>query len=552
VFTALLFLACGKTDPNNLTAADITAIRVQPDELTLATRLDAPAERTFTAWATLAEPLPSGETEVAIELVSWASSSAATGEIDTTGNFTSSDTNGGVTTITASHLGIEGSSTVTVIYEDYRVVGVDESVVDAFEQADPSAGGAEVVYPLDGARVPRNLASLAFAWEPPGSHDVYRLRLQSDLSDVSVYTDSPSWEADADLWAIIASSNRGGEVAVTVESGKWSGGSLSDVARGPASSVIVNRLDARGSVLYWTSVGESIMRIPLGAEEADVYWQDPEGRCVGCHAINEAEGLMGVVNDGWNGPLSYLDLYDIDEPELVVEPADDRRASFIDFHPDGSILATVGEGQLSFRDGVTGAPLFDYQTDYPFSMPDWSPSGDALLGVQAKGQVLSDADMSQSEIVEFDWDGSRPGSPQVIGFQEGNESLFAPSYSPDGDWIAYLRVPEGSTHFNPDSELWLMSRGGDIQIPLDNAMGDSLHAGYPRWGPLPDDDFLWLAWSAVRDYPPDETASTQPQIWVTAIDTSKAVAGEDPSSPAFWLTGQDPTGNNHLPVWWKE
>ena len=58
---------------------------------------------------------------------------------------------------------------------------------------------------------------------------------------------------------------------------------------------------------------------------------------------------------------------------------------------------------------------------------------------------------------------------------------------------------------------------------------------------------LWIAFSSVRPYPLAQAASEQ--IWVCGIDPAKAYQGEDPSTPAFWLPGQQQNTSNHLPVW---
>lgn len=554
VFTLLLALACGGKTADEITSADISAIRVEPSVLELTTRPGQPAEARFTAYATLYEPLRSGEEEIPLELVSWESSSPAAGEVDSEGIFTSVDTNGGVTEVSANHLGIEGSATVTVVFQDYLLEGdAPESAANAFAGADAAEGDSPAIrYPFSGARVPRNLEGLTFLWDAPSGHDLFRLHFQSDLADISIYTTEPTWSSSSDVWAQIASSNRGGAITVTLESGAWSGGQLTDARRGPPIDMVVNRLDARGSVLYWSTRDEAIMRIPLGQPETELYWKDPNGECVGCHTMNEAEDLMLVTHNGWNGTFSIIDVYDFEEPEKIIVPRDDSRATFSDFHPDGRFTAGVSMGQLELFATDDGVSIMQVPTEHPFTMPDWSPSGDALVGVHVRGTMNNDAEFHQGEIVEYPWDGEAFGSPRTLAYQDASENLYTPAYSPDGDWIAYVRAAEGDSHTNRDSELWLMSRDGSSHMMLATAMGDGVQQGYPRWAPLPDDDVLWLAWSAIRDYPPDSRAVKQPQIWVTAIDTAIAAQGEDPSSPPFWLPGQDASSDNHLPYWWKE
>jgi hypothetical protein len=88
-------------------------------------------------------------------------------------------------------------------------------------------------------------------------------------------------------------------------------------------------------------------------------------------------------------------------------------------------------------------------------------------------------------------------------------------------------------------------------IPLEaaNQVGGITNS-WPKWGPLPDDDILWLAFSSKRAY--GGVIVGIPQVWVAAFDPARAEAGADPSFPAFWLPNQDPAQNNHIPVWAEE
>ena len=54
---------------------------------------------------------------------------------------------------------------------------------------------------------------------------------------------------------------------------------------------------------------------------------------------------------------------------------------------------------------------------------------------------------------------------------------------------------------------------------------------YPRWGPLPDDDILWIAFSSIREYPLVEEHGEQ--IWVSGINPELAYDGLDPSTKSF-------------------
>jgi hypothetical protein len=80
-----------------------------------------------------------------------------------------------------------------------------------------------------------------------------------------------------------------------------------------------------------------------------------------------------------------------------------------------------------------------------------------------------------------------------------------------------------------------MARDGTYQTRLDAANGEGeLQNSFPRWGPLPDDDVLWLAFSSTCPYVVDPNGGV-PQIWVFVIEPEKIINGDDPSSTPFWL-----------------
>lgn len=558
-------MACN--DGLSVALSDVESLRVEPAEIALTTTDGQPATTTFTAIATLKD----GE-EFPLDLVSWSSSNLSAGNIDSEGAFASVDTNGGITTVEANHLGITAEATVTVVYttnvfED----GLGEAVADAFAAATPEDDdGLLVTYPLEGVTVPRNLTGLLFAWTDPSSADIYRVRFRSDITDVSVYLTSVQWEATRSLWEIISASNKQGTVEVSVEAGMWDGSSLSSVRKGPELLMTVNRLDARGSIFYWETANESIMRIPFGSTTADVFWgsEDSNGRCSGCHTLIESpdsntdDAIMVITHDGVDGRFSILDVTDPDDPFLTVEPDDNNRLTFQTASPDNRYLLGTNGPRATVYEAQTGQPIKTIEFDDPITHPSWSPDGATIVLVhtvpEIDGQsfsIRSDMNFERGEIVEYTWneDELTLSDPRVLKAKDPQYNYYYPAYSPDSEWIAYNRSQIGA-YASADAEVWLMSRDGSIDIRLDNANGEGdLQNSYPRWGPLPDDEILWLAFSSRRDHPlvNEDSPVLLPQIWVAAIDPSLAEAGEDPSSAPFWLPGQDTQSDNHLPLWWS-
>jgi hypothetical protein len=193
----------------------------------------------------------------------------------------------------------------------------------------------------------------------------------------------------------------------------------------------------------------------------------------------------------------------------------------------------------------------------------------------------------------------------------GGENNYYPGYSPDGQLIAFDRVPLDNTvsgltgcvsttpswtracpndsFSNPAARVMIMAaHSGATVVDLAALNGSPASSAqpfsnsWPKWSPFlqnyKGDKVLWIAFSSLRDYglrvrnhqPGQQPCyagdsyedsgqghhSTfpsnceQPQLWMAAIDVTKAVAGGgDPSRVAFWLPFQDITTHNHTPQW---
>ncbi len=525
---------------------EIMSIRVEPPEVRVETGEEAPAEVEFVAVATFGDG-----SERELDLVAWESSNHSAGTIDDDGDFISRTTNGGVATITANHVGIEGTATVTVVYVDSWINGDLPGIAEAFDEATPASGGPDITYPYDELRVPRNLEGLRFFWE--GADDVVsRLRLQSVITDMSVYTEGSDWTLDSDIWELIAASNREGHVTVNVTSGSWNGSSLTDVKVGGDLSMTVNRFDARGSVVYWSTADTAIMRIPFGELEASIFFAPESGNCVGCHVLSNERDRMVVTHDGPSGRFQVINVADPDDPTEAVGTDDDRRATFKALHPEGSYMIASDAGQLHLYQLWDGLKVRTYDDDY-ITQPDFHPDGDELVAVRVVSGHKDEFTFQQGEIVKasFDLETGDLGSWEVLVASDGTNNRYYPSYSPDGAWIAFNKA-QGSAYANIQARLALVKSDGSIVIDLDNANGEgALQNSWPRWGPLPDDDVLWLAYSSRRAYP-GQLPSTAPQLWVTGIDENLAEQGLDPSAAPFWLPAQDTQSDNPVPIWWEK
>ncbi len=557
----VLLLAACTTDPSQDGAPDpnlLVSLEVRPNEVTLGTGPDGGETQQFAAWATLEDG-----SQVELDVAAWSVSNSSAGAVDDVGLFSPADDNGGITWVTAEYANTWASATVTVIYHEELVEdGADTSLFTGSAQAleaDPW------LYPEHGVRLPRGTPSIHFQWADLGA-DAYRLHFESAVSDIVVYTKDFGWESQAALWQVIAATNAGGAVEVTL-----SASIDGQLFEADPLELLVNRMDTRGTIYYWTSTLQGVSRID-DEGQAEAWWSidDMGGYCVGCHAISPGiDPLLtysarptSAVHDPDAPREGWLEVRSLLNPEqTVMTMADGQSGDFKSFDPDGELMLTSLGCSLLLFEGRSGQLIADVTPSDPGSgdllciaQAEWSPEGDQVAMVVANDDLGVSWEIDAGALYLMDYQGdhsfgepSRLVDPHAL-YGDDAHIAYYPAWSPDGAWLAF-NSSTGDSYDDPDAELWVVSSGGGTPIVLAAAnMGSGLTNSWPRWSPLPDDDILWLTFSSRRDYGYTATDG-EPQVWVSAFDPIEAEAGRDPSSPAFWLVGQDPFENNHVPVW---
>ncbi len=541
-------------------SGDIVELAISPAKVSLVTTAEQASTQQFTVNAIF-----QNGAEESFDLVGWSLSNTAVGGVDEDGLFTTSTSTGGETWLTAESSGLQAYAEITVIYDEEAIdEGLPDDVSDAFD-GDATDASTQLVwiYPENGVALPRNLPEFAFMWNDATGSDLFKLTFSSSTTNVSVYTQDRVYTVPEDLWSVITATNAGSDVTVTLEavSATVSDGGISDVSahvKGSDISFRVNRFDAQGAVYYWSVARNGIMRSDV--DEADpVDWFGPRNdtteNCVGCHVISP-DGTR--VSYGWQVSLAdyfQMGIGDIGEDATpsVALPMDESRAkgSFSTWAPDSERVIFAYNGTLTIYDAETGTKLGEVESDDKLTHPSWSPDGKHLAAVRPAIMYASDSAFMGGEIVVFDADedGNFTTPPWTLVSQATGYNQYYPSYSPDGEWLVFNRST-GSSYFNEDAAVWLVDADGGTPIELVNAnKGANLTNSWPRWGPIPDDDVLWLAFASTRDYGSLSTDGTA-HVWACAINTKLAEQGEDPSFPAFWLVQQEVGGGNHAP-WWS-
>lgn len=557
VWPVLAPLGCSESPvPTAAPERAVAQVEVLPGDVEVLTRATGGDGVQLTARVTYAD----GEVIDATDLVEWTSSNETAGTISATGWFEPSTENGGVTWVKARFAGVEGQVTITVRYQDERVEG--DADPSAFQDVTSFEPAQAWLYPQDGVNLPRNTPSIEFQWATPtllstgvdtgtldsGGADTgdaaspgpmtWWLHFVSELTDVSIYTTEQSWTADEETWLGIAATNAGGTVTVELY-----GTDGATAVQAETLEIKVSRFDARGSIVYWSTSAAGFMQVPYGQAAESFLAYEETGHCMGCHSVSRT-GYIAFTYAGGDGQLGVNKMEDRSE---VIPFGEGANANFKTWSPDGSRLISTYQGSLTLWDTATWQSLGEIPIDGTATHVDWSPDGTQVA------LVLTD---------EHTWDWSFTGGriavlpvlgddtfgvPVILYEADPGINAYYPAFSPDGNWIAF-NTSTGDSYDDADAELHVISADGSEFYTLDAAnFAPDMTNSWPRWGPLPDDDILWLTFSSKRAY--GTHSVDKPQIWVTAFDPAAAAAGLDPSYPAFWLPNQDYEQSNHIPVW---
>lgn len=544
----IIVLACGPEPTTPVSERVVASVEVVPGDQTVETHADGGDPVQFRAVVSY----EGGDQRETTGGVDWSSSNETAGTIDADGLFVPSADNGGVTWITAALDGHQDQATVTVRFQESWTEGdADPSLFDGVAEA--STADDLWTYPEDGVNLPRNTPGITYQWTAPdlggdtggddtgsaGGVHTWRLRFSSELTDVTVYTTGAAWTVDEDTWATIAATNAGGSIDVGL-----AGVTLDGVAvKAPDLRVEVNRFDARGAIVYWSTSASGFLRIPYGEPAEDYLTYEQTGQCMGCHAISR-DGLIAFTYDGGNGAMGVKRT---DDRSDVVAHDAGATGNFKAWSPDATRLLSTYQGVLTLWDTASWTSLGTVALDGTATHVDWSPDGTliavTLTDSHSQDWIIGGGRIAVLEVLGDD----RFGAPTTVYAPPDGWQAYYPAFSPDGDWIAF-NLSTGDSYDDADAELWVVPSDGGTAVALERAnQTPGLTNSWPRWGPLPDDDILWLAFSSRRLY--GDITTGNPQIWVTAFDPDVAAVGGDPSWPAFWLPNQDVEQGNHIPVW---
>ncbi len=563
-----------------------------------------------------------------------------------TATFTTSGAHGGVTTLTATYQGMMATAQITVdvkgAFSSPNCTSCAPFPPDPAPSCAPTVATPTLVYPPDGVLLPPNMENFSIHYLPAAGATAYEIDFQNAATDVRILDSCAAANMPMDsrgmpsggcvlnlvpqTWDFIAKSNRGGDpVKITVRS--TPDGMCVD-SGAVTASVSFAQQDVSGGIYYWKSTvsangtGGQVWRKEFGdgtPEEQITNTGNLNGTCFGCHFLSRDGQRMTVNGDDDDSDDEYSDvnsgLIDIASKMFITTGTSRAGAGlsqspgFQTFSPDHTTyLGSDGEASGATPNaffawnGDTGAaetPAFITGTmmGQRVTMPDWSADDANIVYVVPTSIATWTTHKDDAHVLGGSlWvlphtpGTSTFGTPMPL-IQSAGENNYYPSYSPDGQFVAFNRVDKQTSTMvaasdsfsNPKARVWVLPSSGTMPVELTqlNTAADVSNS-WPRWSPFVQsykgNSLLWLTFSSTRDYgilvknqssafipcyPPDSSEDPtgmhhdtfpancqQPQIWMAAINLSSAeFASGDPSFPAFWLPFQDLTTHNHTAQW---
>jgi WD40-like Beta Propeller Repeat len=400
-------------------------------------------------------------------------------------------------------------------------------------------------YPPDGAALPMNIAPFTFVWagakmpappEPPppkpgpAAEVVYELHLRCAQAELRVYSIAAELTLPAERWRRLLAASGCATLEVQLRALDAKGA----MKVGPLLSLGVRAALADGA-LYYVAEKQGVVRAEL--DQAGYALISEEAPCPGCRPVAR-DGSVRVVES---------------EPEVVVEAlGSGTRATltssaplaaleWASLSPDGANLVASGQGQLALygRDPLSFS-LADlgYATD-----PDWGPDASLAVAIDTRPPDMMMIDLAPNAIVRVLLaDGTPSSATTLVESTAPDETLRAPSFSPDGRFLAFARQ-KGKGDMTVLAWVDLASSGREpaLQGELANVKA---RAAMPSWLPSSTERDYWLIFASSRDGPAGKLMPEQAQLWLLGVERQSDDSLRQLGEP-FWLPCQDPATSNH-------
>jgi len=466
--------------------------------------------------------------------------------------------------------------------------GLGDADVQKLVAGAGGSGGMRFLYPYAGTVFPRGLIAPLLMWEGGGAADAVYVHLVSgsfEYKGCLAPTAQGQLQLPQEVWDEAATHTRGASDPYTLEISVISSGTVA----GPITEKItIATATLKGSIFYnsYSSVkaaqaggfGGAVLRISPG-KEAEVFLG--QTGCTGCHSVS-ANGSRLITDAVLTGAASYALT-----PGIAVNPPPVKAVAagtFTGIYPDGSLFVSnahppgMGTRTTGLEDSNAG--LFETDTGTAVAgsgiptgamTPSFSPDGTLLTFNDyaidnGHGLALMSFDRASRTATKYQKVYSTPDTTRYPGWPfvlpDDKAIVFALGSATDFTGLGAGLLGVSVPGLTPVSDLFILDVASGQSRILANAMGFAseqdaasattylpfgaaeLHQNfYPTVSPVAAGGYFWVFFDSVRHY---GNLGQGRQLWGTAVEISPdGTYANDPSHPAFYLSGQEFGTGNH-------
>ena len=300
------------------------------------------------------------------------------------------------------------------------------------------------------------------------------------------------------------------------------------------------------------------------------------GNCTVCHSVSSDGSTAAAANHSYPSPGYSGGVFDLSggqlNPPLVWGSTE--QAAFAALYPiNGEVLVVNAAPGGSWPPNTPGTPgswpsslLLKTGQPVPNSgiesyyaqSPAFSHDGTMLAFCDRN---YSNTALSTLALMSYDNSTHAFSNHQILATPQGGHHLAWPAFTPDSKFVVYQDgVGEDlATWGNNTGKIYMVGvqtavvtfpakLNGDGYMPA-GARDENLNYE-PTILPIATGGYFWVMFTSRRTYGNVLTSdrSVTKRLWVSAFDAN-AQDGQDPSHPAFYISGQELTSGNSRGFW---